>query len=50
MSVKLSRPNHDRCSPPTCELRGADACAQPRPTLPPGGIRAIYGTNTCVHR
>jgi hypothetical protein len=22
MSLKLSRPNHHRCSPPTCESRG----------------------------
>ena len=35
MSVKVSRPNHDRYSPPTCESRGGRRlCAAPSDTPP----------------
>ena len=39
MSVKVSRPNHDRCSPPTCESRGGRRlCAAPSDTSPWAGF------------
>ena len=51
MSVKLSRPNRDRCSPPTCLVaRRPTLVRGPVRHFPLGGIRAVYGTNTCVHR